>query len=274
MSAGQQPPLRAVHVSKRYRLDQGGEFEAVKDVSFEVAAGECFGLLGPNGAGKSTIIQCISGFYPTSDGQVFVAGHNVWTEPKRARQNLGVCNQEDTLDSDFNVFDQLVRHGSYFRLPPKIARERAQRLIERFGLGDKANDPIESLSGGLRRRLQVARALISEPSVLVLDEPTTGLDPDARRVLWDILTEARGRGVAILLSTHYMDEAERLCDRIALLHKGRLLDLDTPERLIDKHIGRREVEEEVRPGVVWKRAPNLEDVFLKLAGHKLHAEDA
>lgn len=264
--------LRVVHVSKRYRLEQGGEFEAVRDVSFEVNSGECLGLLGPNGAGKSTIIQCISGFYPTSEGRVFIAEHDVWRDPKRARQELGVCNQEDTLDSDFNVFDQLVRHGSYFRLPAQLARERAQRLVAQFGLMDKLNDPIESLSGGLRRRLQVARAFISEPKVLVLDEPTTGLDPDARRVLWDVLARARGRGVAILLCTHYMEEAERLCDRIALLHQGRLLDLDTPERLIDKHVGKAEVEEEVRPGVVWKRSPNLEDVFLKLAGHGLGAD--
>ena len=268
------PPLRVVNLSKCYRLDRGGEFEAVKNVSFEVRAGECFGLLGPNGAGKSTTIQCITGFYPASGGQVFVGGHDVWREPKKARRQLGVCNQEDTLDSDFNVFDQLVRHATYFRIPVSIARERAQRLVAQFGLGDKANDQIESLSGGLRRRLQVARALISEPSVLVLDEPTTGLDPDARRTVWDVLAEARGRGVAILLSTHYMEEAERLCDRIALLHKGRMLDLDSPQHLIEKHVGHNEVEEEVRPGVVWKRAPNLEDVFLKLAGDRLHAEAA
>ena len=274
MTSSNDPPLRVVHLTKRYRLARGGELEAVKDVSFDVARGECVGLLGPNGAGKSTAIHCITGFYPASEGQVFVAGHDVWREPKRARQELGVCTQEDTLDSDFDVTDQLVRHGTYFRLPWKVAEERAARLVARFGLSDKAHDPIESLSGGLRRRLQVARALVSEPKVLVLDEPTTGLDPDARRALWDILKEARKRGAAILLSTHYMEEAERLCDRIALLDKGRLLDLDTPSQLVEKHVGRAEVEEEVRPGVVWKRAPNLEDVFLKLAGQRLGEEAA
>ncbi len=265
-------PLRVVHLSKQYRLRSGGVIEAVSDISFSVAAGECFGLLGPNGAGKSTAINCISGFYPATLGEVFVNDYNVYVHPKRARQALGVCTQEETLDSDFNVIDQLVRHATYFRIAVKTARERARTLLERFGLGDKAQDPVESLSGGMRRRLQVARALISEPRLLVLDEPTTGLDPDVRRMLWEVLGEARQRGVAILLSTHYMEEAERLCDRVAILHKGRILDIDSPQRLIARHIARTVVEEEVRPGVVWKRAPNLEDVYLKLTGSRLGVE--
>ena len=266
------PPLRVSNLSKRYRLPTGGEFEAVHGVAFEVAAKECFGLLGPNGAGKSTTIQCICGFYPPTTGQVLIAGVDVHAKPKRARQVLGVCNQEDTLDSDFNVLNQLIRHATYFRVDTRTARRRAESLLERFGLTDKADQMIESLSGGLRRRLQVARAMISEPEVLVLDEPTTGLDPDARRMLWEVLSEAREKGTAILLSTHYMDEAERLCDRIAILHKGRVLDIDSPERLIKNHIARDEVEEEVRPGVIWKRKPNLEDVYLKLTGSKLGVE--
>ena len=266
------PPLRVAGLSKRYRMAAGGEFEAVNGVAFDVGAKECFGLLGPNGAGKSTIIQCICGFYPPSAGQVLIGGTDVHAKPKRARQILGVCNQEDTLDSDFNVLDQLVRHATYFRIDVHTARTRAGALLERFGLSDKADQPIESLSGGLRRRLQVARALISQPSVLVLDEPTTGLDPDARRMLWEVLSEARQNGTAILLSTHYMEEAERLCDRIAILHKGKILDIDAPERLIKNHIARDEVEEEVRPGVIWKRQANLEDVYLKLTGSKLGVE--
>jgi len=265
-------PLRVVHLSKQYRLRSGGVIEAVSDVSFDVSAGECFGLLGPNGAGKSTAIHCISGFYPASQGEVFVNGHDVYAHPKRARRFLGVCSQDETLDSDFNVLDQLLRHATYFRIPTRTARERAGALLDRFGLRDKAGEPVESLSGGLKRRLQVVRALISEPRVLVLDEPTTGLDPDARRMVWEVLGEARGRGVAILLSTHYMEEAERICDRVAILHKGRILDIDSPERLIARHIVRTSVEEEVRPGVIWKRAPNLEDVYLKLTGSRLGVE--
>jgi lipooligosaccharide transport system ATP-binding protein len=265
-------PLRVVHLSKQYRLRSGGRIDAVSDISFDVSPGECFGLLGPNGAGKTTTIQCVCGFYPATRGEVFVNGHDVHAHPKRARRLLGVCNQEETLDSDFNVFDQLVRHASYFRIPAKTARERAGALLQRFGLSDKANDPVESLSGGLKRRLQVARALISEPRVLVLDEPTTGLDPDARRMLWEVLGEAREGGAAILLSTHNMDEAERLCDRVAILHKGRILDIDSPRRLIARYIAREVVEEEVRPGVIWKRPPDLEDVYLKLTGSRLGVE--
>jgi len=261
-----------VHLAKRYRLRNGGIIDAVSDLSFAVAAGECFGLLGPNGAGKSSAIHCISGFYPASQGQVFINGHDVHAHPKRARRGLGVCSQEETLDSDFSVFDQLVRHATYFRVPIPVARERATTLLARFGLSDKAGDPVESLSGGLRRRLQVARALISEPRVLVLDEPTTGLDPDVRRMLWEVLAEARAGGAAILLSTHYMDEAERICDRVAILSKGRILDIDSPQRLIARHIARTIVEEELRPGVIWKRPPNLEDVYLKLTGSRLGVE--
>jgi lipooligosaccharide transport system ATP-binding protein len=265
-------PLRIDQLSKRYRLRSGGFIEAVSNISFDVAAGECFGLLGPNGAGKSSSIHCISGFYPASAGHVFINGHDVYLHPKRARRTLGVCSQEETLDSDFSVFDQLVRHATYFRIPIPTARARATTLLERFGLRDKADEPVESLSGGLRRRLQVARALISEPRVLVLDEPTTGLDPDARRMLWEVLAEARAGGTAILLSTHYMDEAERICDRVAILAKGHILDIDSPQRLIARHIARAIVEEELRPGVIWKRPPNLEDVYLKLTGSRLGVE--
>lgn len=265
-------PLSVSHLTKRYETHSGA-VEAVSDISFKVDAGECFGLLGPNGAGKSTTIHCISGFYPPTSGKVSLNGFDAWREPKRARRMLGVCSQEETLDSDFNVLDQLVRHARYFRIAQQEAETRARLLLEEFGLIDKASDPVESLSGGLRRRLQVARSLISMPLVLVLDEPTVGLDPDARRRLWEILGQQRRRGVAILLCTHYMDEAERLCDRIGILHQGKILDIDSPERLVAKHVQHEFVEEEVRPGVYWKRKPNLEDVYLKLTGSKLGVGD-
>jgi len=266
-------PLSVVNLTKRYKSRWGGpDVEAVSGISFEVKPGECFGLLGPNGAGKSSTIQCISGFYPATSGEVFVGGHNVHSEPKKARRELGVCNQEETLDSDFSTYDQLVLHAGYFHIPRPEAKKRAQELLAKFGLAEKSKENVEALSGGMKRRLQVARALISNPQVLVLDEPTTGLDPDVRRMLWEVLAEARTRGTAILLCTHYMEEAERLCDRIAILSHGKILDIDTPEKLIAKHIAREEVEEEVRPGVVWKRRPNLEDVYLKLTGSGLGVE--
>jgi lipooligosaccharide transport system ATP-binding protein len=262
------------HLVKRYRQRSGDPpfLEAVSDISFAVAPGECFGLLGPNGAGKSTTINCISGFYPPTSGRITIGGHDVHDQPKAARQILGVCAQEDTLDTDFAVRDQLVRYASFFRIPRSERRARADRLLRRFGLEGKADEQIEALSGGMRRRLQLARTLISEPKVLLLDEPTTGLDPEVRRTLWEILMDVRGQGAALLLSTHYMEEAERLCDRVAIMHRGQILDVAPPRELIARHIGDQEVAEEVRPGVVWRRPPNLEDVYLKLTGAALREE--
>jgi len=262
--------LKVANLTKHY---QGKKLvHAVNGISFEVFPGECFGLLGPNGAGKSTTINCLIGFFPATSGSVQVMGYDAHHEPKRARQHLGTCPQEDTLDTDFTVMDQLVRHATFFRIEHKEAKRRAVDLLARFGLTEKANELVESLSGGMRRRLQVARALISEPKVLVLDEPTTGLDPDARRSLWDVLEHNRSKGMAILLTTHYMEEAERLCDRIALLHGGVILDVDSPRKLIDKHVAAEWMEEEIRPGVKWKRPANLEDVYLKVTGSKLGAD--
>lgn len=196
-------------------------------------------------------------------------GYDVFNEPRKARQSLGVCSQEDTLDSDFTVLDQMIRYGTYFGEKVETVRPRAENLLARFGLTEKSNDLVESLSGGMRRRLQVARALVCDPAVLILDEPTTGMDPEVRRVLWDIIIECRAQGLAILLSTHYMEEAHRLCDRVAILHRGKILDCAPPQELIARHIGEDLVEEEIRPGVRWKRPPNLEDVYLKLTGKHL-----
>jgi lipooligosaccharide transport system ATP-binding protein len=177
------------------------------------------------------------------------------------------------LDTDFRVFDQLVRHATFFRMPAADCAHRARALLERFGIADKANELVEGLSGGMKRRLQVARALIAQPRVLVLDEPTTGLDPGMRRSLWEILVEERAKGAAILLCTHYMEEAERLCDRVALIDTGTIRDVGSPGSLVERHMGTGTVEEELRPGVVWRRAPNLEDVYLRLTGARLHEGD-
>jgi lipooligosaccharide transport system ATP-binding protein len=264
-------PLHVANLTKRYRLADRGSLEAVSGISFDVGAGECFGLLGPNGAGKSTAINCITGFFPATSGEVYILGRNVYADPKHARQLLGVCAQEETLDTDFRALDQLVRYASYFHVPRAEGERRARELLQRFGLSEKSGEQVESLSGGMKRRLQVARALVSQPRVLVLDEPTTGLDPEVRRALWEILSEERARGVAILLCTHYMDEAERLCDRIGIMARGRILDVDSPQNLVARHVGTADIEEEVRPGVIWKRRPHLEDVYLKLAGTHLKA---
>jgi lipooligosaccharide transport system ATP-binding protein len=271
---GSDAPLTVRNLRKVYQTPGRPSLCAVDGISFEIGRGECFGLLGPNGAGKSTSMHCITGFYPPTSGEVRLMGIDVHKQPRAARQRLGVCSQEDTLDSDFSVLDQMIRYGTYFGQRVDALRPRAESLLARFGLTVKGGDLVESLSGGMRRRLQVARALIAEPEVLILDEPTTGMDPEVRRVLWDIIGECRIQGLAILLSTHYMEEAQRLCDRVAILHRGRILDCAPPQELISRHIGEEIVEEEIRPGVRWKRPPNLEDVYLKLTGTHLGDGDA
>jgi ABC-type multidrug transport system ATPase subunit len=262
-------PLVIDGLRKSYRTRGGQRLVAVDGIDLEVQRGECLGLLGPNGSGKSTTIQCVSGFYPADGGRVLLFGHDVAREPKKARRWLGVCQQEDSLDTDFSARNQLIRHARYFGISHREAAAKAEELLRRLDLAGKAGKLVEHLSGGMRRRLQVARALVSSPRLLILDEPTTGLDPDIRRGLWRILAEERAKGTAVLLSTHYMDEAERLCDRIALMHEGRILDLAPPQELVARHAGTEEIEEEVRPGLLWKRPPNLEDVFLRLTGRQL-----
>ncbi len=269
-----QAPLVVRDLRKAYTLPGRPPLFAVDGISFQIEKGQCFGLLGPNGAGKSSTMNCITGFYPATSGEVRINNIDVHADPRRARRFLGVCSQDDTLDSDFTVLDQMIRYGTYFGLKPAAVRPRAESLLSRFGLMDKAGDLVEALSGGMRRRLQVARALISEPQILVLDEPTTGMDPEVRRVLWDIVGECRGKGMAILLSTHYMEEAQRLCDVVAILHHGKILDCASPTELIARCVGDRLVREEIRPGVHWERPTNLEDVYLKLAGSRLQNGDA
>lgn len=264
-------PLEVTQLVKVYSSAHG-VVNATNDISFSIQPGECFGLLGPNGAGKSTTINCVTGFFPPTSGQALIFGKDAYREGKIARAFLGVCPQEDTLDTDFEALDQMVRYASFFKIPHDIAEKRAGELLARFHLTEKKDELVESLSGGMRRKLQVARALVSNPKLLVLDEPTVGLDPDARRQLWDIIFEEKEKGTAILLSTHYMDEAERLCDRIAILHQGKILDTASPQTLIEKYVGTKEVEEEIRPGVKWKRPANLEDVFLRLTGNPLGKE--
>ncbi|RYH70499.1 MAG: ABC transporter ATP-binding protein [Alcaligenaceae bacterium] len=214
--------LQIINLKKVYSQGKKDEFTAVNDISFSVKSGECFGLLGPNGAGKSTTMNCITGFYPASQGSIIINNIDVGKEPKLSRMHLGVCSQDDTLDTDFTVIDQMTTYASYFGINKAEAYQRSEELLKKFHLFDKKKENVEALSGGMRRRLQVARSLVSNPKVLILDEPTTGLDPEVRRDLWNIIVDSREKGMAILLSTHYMDEAERLCDRIAILHNGNI----------------------------------------------------
>ena len=210
---------------------QGIPIRAVDDLNLAVRAGEFFGLLGPNGAGKSTTIGMLTTRVIPTAGRAVVAGVDVVAQPALARTRLSAVTQTNTLDRSLDIFDNLYFHGRYFGLSRSESRHRAQELIERFNLADKARAMVETLSGGLAQRVQIARALLHQPQVLFLDEPTAGLDPQARLALWDTLRDLHESGQTILLTTHYMEEADQLCQRVAIMDHGRVLALDSPRRL-------------------------------------------
>lgn len=219
-----------------------GEFEAVAGVSFAIQRGECFGFLGPNGAGKTTTMRMVQAVSPPSAGRLRVLGLDPLADGKRIRARIGVCPQLDNLDPDLLVRENLEVYGRYFPQPHRVSRERAAELLEFVALGDKRDKRIDALSGGMKRRLVIARALINDPELLLLDEPTTGLDPQARHLIWQKLRELAERGVTMLLTTHYMDEAERLCDRLVIMDHGKILAEGAPRELIERYVGHEVVE--------------------------------
>ncbi|EFL50181.1 ABC transporter related protein [Solidesulfovibrio fructosivorans JJ]] len=221
-----------------------GTFTAVDGVSFSVARGECFGLLGPNGAGKTTTIRMIYGFSPLSGGNIRVFGLDVATAFRRIRARLGVCQQANTLDPDLSVLENLLVFAAYFRIPKREALSRAESLLSFFALEGKKRLSYEELSGGMARRLMLARAIINKPDLLILDEPTTGLDPQSRNTLWDRLLDLKRQGLTILLTTHAMEEAERFCDRLCIVDHGRVTTEGDPRGLIARHAGRHVLEVE------------------------------
>lgn len=208
----------------------------VDDVSFSVARGECFGLLGPNGAGKTTTLRCCLGLIAPDGGSIRLGDLPVPQAAREARYRVGVVPQYDNLDPDFTVTENLVVYARYFGIPAREARARAPALLEYAGLGDRGDAKIEALSGGMKRRLTLARALVNDPDILFLDEPTTALDPQARHLIWDALRRLAKQGKTLILTTHFMDEAERLCDRLCVMDAGRIIALDTPRRLIESLI--------------------------------------
>ncbi|MBE3553316.1 MAG: ABC transporter ATP-binding protein [Kyrpidia tusciae] len=226
------PAVRARGLVKQY-----GHFQAVRGIDLLVRRGECFGVLGPNGAGKSTTMKMIYGRTPPSAGELFVLGMDVRTEMRRIKARIGVVPQEDNLDPDFTVIRNLLVFARYFGLSRRIARERAEQLLDFVGLAERRDSRVDSLSGGMKRRLVIARALINDPELLILDEPTTGLDPQARQLVWSKMRELRTRGVTLLLTTHYMEEAARLCDRLVIMDGGRILAEGSPQGLIEAHAG-------------------------------------
>ncbi len=234
--------MEAPLVSARGLRKQFGAFTAVDSIDFDVQPGEAFGFLGPNGAGKSSTMKMIGAVSPISGGTLSVLGMNPSEHGPAIRSRLGVVPQEDNLDQELTVEENLMIYGRYFDLPRKLISQRIDELLEFAQLGTRRKDRVEPLSGGMKRRLTIARGLINEPDLMLLDEPTTGLDPQARQVLWDRLYALKQDGVTLIITTHYMDEAEQLCDRLVIMDQGKIVAEGSPQSLIDTHTTREVLE--------------------------------
>jgi lipooligosaccharide transport system ATP-binding protein len=238
-------------VTARNLIKYYGSLKAVDGVDFDISRGECFGFLGPNGAGKTTVMRIIYCFMPPTSGEVKVFGMDVYESPGSIKARIGVMPQEDNLDPDLTVLQNLTVYARYFDIPRKISSPAAWDLLEFVDMKEKADVKIGSLSGGMKRRLVLARSLINNPELMILDEPTTGLDPHSRHSVWDKLNHLKAKDTTLILTTHYIEEAEILCDRVAIMDMGKIVTIDTPSRLMSLHGG------------------NLEDVYLKLTGRPL-----
>jgi lipooligosaccharide transport system ATP-binding protein len=299
--------VRAANLSKSF-----GRVAAVRAIDFDISAGEVFGFLGPNGAGKSTTMKMIYALVRPDAGTLTVSGVDVIARPREAKSRLGVVPQENNLDPDLSVMQNLTCYARYYGIPHREAQRRSEELLDFLQLTDKRDVVIYDLSGGMQRRLVLARGLMNEPEVLILDEPTTGLDPQARQMVWQRIRHLKRRGLTILLTTHYMEEASRLCDRVAVIDRGRILVTGTPPELVSALPGQEVVEvhtetpqlalkagahlgagERHADSAYWftsggpidlepfiaagfkevsRRPANLEDVFLKLTGRELSEE--
>jgi lipooligosaccharide transport system ATP-binding protein len=226
-----EPTLVARNLKKSYN-----GFEAVKGVNFEVHPGQCFGFLGPNGAGKTTTMKMIYGAVISTSGELDVAGLDVRKYEREIKRRIGVVPQENNLDDELKVMENLLVYGRYYDLPRKLVLQRAGELLDFVHLTEKAESRVEQLSGGMKRRLLIARALINDPEIVVLDEPTTGLDPQARHLVWDRLRALTAEGKTLLLTTHYMEEAARLCDRLVIMEGGLIIAEGTPAELVEEHV--------------------------------------
>jgi lipooligosaccharide transport system ATP-binding protein len=253
------PLITARGLTKRF-----GSLVAVDGIEFQVQSGEAFGFLGPNGAGKSSTMRMIGCVSPPSAGTLRILGMDPVEDGPRIRARIGVVPQEDTLDLELSVRENLLIYGRYFDLPRKLIRERTDHLLAFAQLTERASEKVDSLSGGLKRRLTIARSLINEPDLLLLDEPTTGLDPQARHALWDRLYRLKLQGVTLVLTTHYMDEAEQLCDRLVVMDKGRIAAEGSPRSLIEQYSTREVLELRYAPGQSELMAEKLAGIAERL----------
>ena len=263
----------------------------VNDLSFEIQPGELFGLLGPNGAGKSTTIRMLTTLTKPSQGQIQVAGYDVVRQRLQVKQHIGVVLQQISVDSDLTVWENMEFHGRMHHIPTPVRRKEIDRWLEYVELSDRRQDLAKTLSGGMKRRLQIARALLHQPEILFLDEPTVGLDPQTRRRLWEIIRDLNKQGVTILLTTHYMDEVEYLCNRIGIMDAGKLIELGTLQDFRQKHgeglvmkqlqdrwdytffptleEANRYLDQQADKTGMMARSSNLEDIFVELTGRNL-----
>lgn len=244
--------------------------EVVRGIDLEVLPGQCFGLLGPNGAGKTTTIKLILGQSPLSAGQLKVFGQSMPQAARQVRSRIGVVPQTDNLDPDFTVSENLKVYASYFSISPQKISERMDYLLNFVALADRADTKIEVLSGGMKRRLTIARALVNEPELVVLDEPTTGLDPQVRHLIWARLRDLKQSGRTLLLTSHYMEEAERLCDELVIIDEGQILAQGSPRKLIETHVEPEVLELHGDPGKVHSVLNGLRDCRIETVGDTLY----
>lgn len=257
--------IKARNLTKKF-----GDFTAVDHINFEIYKGECVGFLGPNGAGKTTTVRMIHGFWPLTEGELYVAGLNVSTQTREIKCIVGVAPQEDNLDPDFTVIKNLQVYARYFDIPKAEATKRAKELLKFFQIEEKQDVLISELSTGMKRRLILARALINEPQILLLDEPTTGLDPQARHIVWDEVRSLRKRGVTIILTTHYMEEAAALCDRVLLMDSGKIIEQGSPSELVKRHIGAEVLEIENDEKILRTLKAEFPDARFEAFGDRIH----
>ncbi len=243
-----------------------GDVHAVKGVDFTIRRGECFAFLGPNGAGKSSTIRMLSCLSPVTRGELTVLSLPAGIGERRIKERLGIVSQDDNVDPDLSLMENLMVYARYFSMPRAEALEHAQALLAFMQLEGRSRAAVRELSGGMRRRLVIARALMHRPDILVLDEPTTGLDPQARLLVWGVVQQLKLQGVTIVLTTHYMDEAERLADRVVVMDHGRILEVDRPRPLIERTVGREAVE-------IWQRPGEDDRAFIAAAGPDLMLSD-